>query len=174
MDFTEFGDLSMDFGGTHSDFVKLYTEQYSRLLNTARGLMQDPQDADDIVQRTFLILLVKHRGKVPHENPIGWLITTLRNLIKNDQNRRFHFDLSLDSMPETTADPHDPYASNFMQLLPDGLSQQEKQLLYWFCEVGLSHTEIAQRLGCSENASRMRLHRARNHCAALLNKEKNF
>jgi len=36
--------------------------------------------------------------------------------------------------------------------------------------MGLTHEELAARLGCSPEASRMRLYRAKKHCRDLLGK----
>ena len=54
--------------------------------------------------------------------------------------------------------------------MPQGLTPGEREVLLLFYEEGLSHQEMARRLGISEMNSRTRLFRARNHCKKLLEK----
>ena len=56
----------------------------------------------------------------------------------------------------------------FVDRLPLGLSESEKEVLQCFYEYRLSHKDIAQLYDISLEASRMKLFRARMHCRELL------
>ena len=126
--------------------------------------------AEDIVQNAFSALLIKREQLRNHPNIRGWLIQTVRNMANNEQNRA-RYTREVPILPE-----HEPAAGeplpDFMSLLPPELSESERQILYLHIEAGLSHEEIAARLGCRPEASRMRLCRARRRCKDLLLKNK--
>ena len=59
--------------------------------------------------------------------------------------------------------------NDLIELLPAGLSQEDQDIIRMKYEMGLDHTEIANRLGVSETACRSRLSRALSRCKKLLN-----
>ena len=59
----------------------------------------------------------------------------------------------------------------FRESLPDGLSEEEQQLLSWRYELELDHREIARRLGISPVACRARLSRLLKKCRALMERQ---
>ena len=151
-------------------FNPIYTANYSRLVKVAYYILWDEDLVEDIVQNAFSALLIKEKQLRDHPNISGWLVKTVQNMADNERNRaRYTREIPL--LPE-----HEPAASglqpDFLSLLPPGLSESERQILYLQIEVGLSHEEIAARLGCKPEASRMRLCRARRRCKELLLKNK--
>lgn len=66
---------------------QLYVEHYSCLFRFARSYVN--QDlAEDLVQETFLIAQKRIDRVIGSENPKGWLINTLRNVIGNTYQKR--------------------------------------------------------------------------------------
>ena len=151
-------------------FVPIYTKNYDKLIKLAYYILWDERIAEDIVQNAFSALLIKRNQLRDHPNISGWLTLTVRNMACNEQNRA-RYTREVPFLPE-----HEPAAEesppNFMLLLPPELSERERQILYLHIEAGLSHEEIAARLGCKPEASRMRLYRARKRCKELLLKNK--
>ena len=151
-------------------FEPIYTANYSRLVMVAYHMLWDEDMAEDIVQNAFAALLMKREQLRDHPNIPGWLVKTVRNMADNERNRaRYTREVPLLPEYEPAADEPQP---DFMSQLPPELSESEKQILYLHFEVGLPHDEIAARLGCSPEASRMRLSRARRRYKELVLKNK--
>lgn len=95
---------------------------------------------------------------------------TLRYLICNERQKA-HYSREVELKPEHEPVAANPFEPDFLEVMPPGLSDAERELLYLHIEVGLPHAEISTRLGCSPTACRMRLLRAKQHCEKLM---KNF
>lgn len=139
------------------------------MVRIAFHLLGDQELAKDIAQNTFLTLLTKHDQLRNHPNIEGWLRLTVRNLVWNEQQKA-HYSVEIPLRPDyESAVVVD--APGFLSSLPPGLKEGERQILYFFYEVGLTHEELAIRLGCTPEACRMRLYRAKKHCHDLLGKK---
>lgn len=151
-------------------FDPIYAANYPRLVKVAYYILWDEDLVEDIVQDAFSALLIKQKQLRDHPNISGWLTKTVRNMVDNERNRaRYTREIPL--LPEYEPAANGP-PPDFLSLLPPELSKSEQQILYLHIEVGLSHEEIAARLGCKPEASRMRLSRARRRCRELLLKNK--
>lgn len=141
---------------------ELYEKEYPGLFRIACASRLGRDFADDMVQETFQTLLEKRDDPkgAGHTNLKGWLITTLRNKIASEMQRRWrHMEQPLDELSAVSEAGYEP---SFRDSLPRQLTEDEKDLLCMFYEMQLSHREISQILGISEAASRMRLIRARS------------
>lgn len=153
-------------------FDPIYAANYPRLVKVAYYILWDEDLVEDIVQNAFSALLIKQEQLRNHPNISGWLTKTVRNMADNERNRaRYAREIPL--LPEHESAAGEP-PPDFFSLLPPELSESERQILYLHIEVGLSHEEIAARLGCKPEASRMRLSRARRRCGEFLLKNKCF
>lgn len=147
-------------------FDPIYEANYSRLMRVAYYILWDDDLAEDIVQNAFSALLIKREDLRNHPNIPGWLVKTVRNMADNERSRaRYTREVPFLPEYEMAADESPP---DFLSLLPPGLSESERKILYLHIEAGLSHEEIAARMGCRPEASRMRLSRARRKCKKLL------
>lgn len=147
----------------------IYTANYPRLVKVAYYMLWDRDIAEDIVQSSFSALLIKREELRSHPNIPGWLTETVRNMANNERNKaRYTWEIPLSPKYELTAGEPPP---DFLSLLPSELSENERKILYLYVEAGLSHEEIAARMGCRPEASRMRLCRARQKCKELLLKK---
>lgn len=148
-------------------FDALYLENYERMLTVAAKLLGSRESAEDVVQNTFLTLLDKQKQVRKHPNPTAWLYITLRNTIGNEiQREKYRRSLPLDSVPEPFV--NDEYRVPFSDLLPEGLSEKELQILSLVYERELSYEKISSELGISVLACRTRLFRAKNKCKSLM------
>lgn len=147
-------------------FDPIYDANFNRLLNLARNmLVVDLELAEDMVQRTFLVLLVKREQVQNHPNITGWLIKTLSNIIDNEENRA-KYKREVPLFPD--CDFADNMVENFQEHLPQGLTEEERRLLVLHVECGYSLKDIAKDEGIHPAACRMRWRRARIHCRKLL------
>lgn len=151
-------------------FDPIYAANYPRLVKVAYYTLWDESITEDIVQNAFSTLLMKRDKLRNHPNIPGWLTKTVQNLCENERTRAC-YSREIPILPEQEPAAGEP-PPDFLSLLPPGLSEGERQILYLHIEVGLSHEEIAARLGCRPEASRMRLCRARRRCKELLLKNK--
>lgn len=155
-------------------FDQLYLNNYNRLKSSAYELLRDSMYADELVQEAFLILLTKKQElrKKRHPNIEGWLVLTVKNLVKNELARASrHNECPLND--EVIPAAVDQYAS-LEDSLPSSLSPAERQVLVWFYEERLDAQEIAERLNISESTVRVKLFRARQKYKKILEKSKKY
>ncbi|HEY3068684.1 MAG TPA: sigma-70 family RNA polymerase sigma factor [Gaiellaceae bacterium] len=158
-------------GSRRNRFQTLYEENYERVLGYAlRRVGRD--DAADVVAETFLVAW-RRLDEVPAgEEARLWLYGTARRVLANQQraNRRrerLAGHLRSHLVHETAQGPADTdlhaAAAAFARLRPD-----DRELLALVAWEELDAGEIARVCGCSRNAARIRLHRARRRFAREL------
>ena len=142
--------------------AQLFEQQNKRLTRIAYRLTGSMEQAKDLVQDTFVFALVRYEELVNHPCIVGWLTKTLRNLVVNE-NRRIarHPEIPLGDIDEPSA-PHPP--TSLEEIFPRHFPEADRQILIWRYEYELSYREIAERLGVSEGACRMRMYRLLRKC----------
>ena len=144
----------------------LYEREYDTLCRAAYRMLGDWEAAQDLVQDTFLLALLKQDELPGHPAPGGWLTQTLRNLIQNERRKLAARNaLPLDDaglLPAAEAEP------GLRDILPAGLSEQERELLTLRFEQQWSYRELGEHLGISEGACRIKLFRTVEKCRKLL------
>jgi len=173
--------------GDDTAYTVLYQRYSARLLGYVHSLLgADEPAADDLFQETFLRLWrerdrCRKRESSPITNAGGWLFRVARNLALNHLRSRSYLTHLPSAVDELLAVPvEEAHATLF------GRAQQEEELLkavgavvdtlpvalrevFVLREVnGLSYRETAAIVGCSEEAARMRLSRARGAIRAAL------
>lgn len=161
------------------EFDEFVNEHRSRVYGVAMRLVSDPELAADVVQETFLRAwrgLARFRGESQvstwlHRIAINTALTARRRAARNDNT-------PLDTMDETAAEstPYsDPERRGEMldlrarlEAALDELPPGHKAVVVLKDIEGWSHSEIADRLGISESAAKVRLHRAHRKLAQLL------
>jgi len=151
------------------------TEAYRRLLQelapvlrglAGRGLARyglGSEDVEDVVQETLLALHLK-RGTWDSAQAFSpWLYAIARNkLIDNLRRRGRRVHLPIDDLADLPAADEQPRAHNGAdaQRLIAGLKQRERDIVMAISIEGASAREVAERLGMTEGAVRVALHRA--------------
>jgi RNA polymerase sigma factor (sigma-70 family) len=158
-------------GSRSNSFKALYEENYHRVLGYAlRRAGRD--DALDVVAETFLIAWRRFEHVPAGDSARLWLYGTARRVLANQQRgsrrrERLSQRLRVDVAAGTGVASDDPrletVAAAFAGLRPD-----ERELLSLLAWEGLDTAEVAQVLGCSRNAARIRIHRARRRFAREL------
>ena len=158
-------------GGDRRAFEELFHRHGPRLYGYFRRHGLSEQHAQDLVQQTFLHL---HRARADFREGATlrpWLYTIASNV------RRMHFRTK-GRKPETALDPDvhppavDPDASTVQERLVrralDQLDagQRDVLVLHWY--EGLSYPEVAQVLGISPSAAKVRAHRAMKRLKSML------
>ena len=138
---------------------QLYCEMYEWLFGYANATLPDPSRAEEAVQETFRIACDKLSDLLKSENPKGWLVNTLKGVLRNFLRKDARDSKVLIPLPEQ-------YDGEPTQELPPELlyqdlaSTKEYELLMKLAEVG-SIRELAKMLGISEDSCKKRVQRSR-------------
>ena len=153
-----------------SRFTAIYDEHYHRVLGYAlRRLRRD--DAQDVVAETFAVAW-RRLEKVPEgDETLYWLYATARRVTANhlraERRRRSLGTAAAAELVTATAEVSEtppPRAAAALR----SLSADDRELLLLLAWEGLDAGGVARTLGCSRNAARIRIHRARRRFAAAL------
>lgn len=151
-------------------FEELYRNYYEKLFRVAKNMVKSDAVAEELTHETYVILLTQVREIRSHPSPLGWLHKVLTNLALNElRKQKRHCEIPLDDVSEIGEEQS---MISFVDTLPNGLKAAEKDILKLRYQDQLSSIEIAQHLGISHELSRTRLHRAKKHCAQLMEQER--
>ncbi len=167
--------------GDRGAFTELVRRSREKVYAMILGLTRNRQDADDLLQETYLRAfraLGKFRGDAGFST---WVYRIAVNLTLNHLKRqgrernRTEFDENLapaDPAPGSTRSPEDASAAaEFEAGLEEAvgaLPRLFKAAFVLVAEQGMSHAAAARILGCSENTVAWRMHKARKMLRARL------
>jgi len=140
----------------------------------ARRLPRD--EADDIVAETFLVAW-RRRTDRPRRNEKAWLLSIAHNIIGTryrSQERHHQLIARLASQPCSRAPDDTDFKDTISQTLVNALRDLPERELEALLLVGwddLTPRDAATVAGCSRQALRMRLHRARRRLKRTLRQE---
>lgn len=155
-----------------ADALALLVEEHAgTLFRVAYSVVRHSEDAEDIVQETYVRVL-RHAGKMQEiRDPRVWLIRIAWNLALDRKRRRKTFSVDDDAanimlrLPnnELPADKALAASQGHARLLRmmDSLPAKERQVLVLSAMQELSTVEIAKVLKTTESTVRSRLFRAR-------------
>lgn len=157
--------------GDHSAFEELVRRTHADTFALARRLVSDPDDALDVTQEAYLRAfrsMRKFRGDAQFST---WLYRITANCASTHLGRRRrhrHDELEDELAVIDDAPEHDPAAMADVALLKErleaaiaGLPPRLRAVVVLRDVYDLNHAEIAEELGISESAAKVRLHRAR-------------
>jgi RNA polymerase sigma-70 factor (ECF subfamily) len=162
-----------DKDGRRRRFEALYAEHHARVLGYALRRIDSPDEAADVLAETFLVAW-RRLDQVPEgERSRLWLYGVARRVVANqrrgEQRRtqlagRLREELSarMSSLLEAPAE------RTTLAVAFRTLSDDDREMLALQGWEGLDAGEIATVLGCSRNAARIRLHRARRRLLTAL------
>ena len=134
-----------------------YNELFPALLKYAKTQLNNPDLAEEAAQETFRIACVKPEELMGSKNPDGWLMETLKNVIKNMKRavamaRWFEMQIS-DEMPEPGK--RDDYFDI------EYSDQEDFKLIRMIARGKMTMVDAAAELGISPEACRKRMQRYR-------------
>jgi RNA polymerase sigma factor (sigma-70 family) len=160
---------------TAKDLVeRLFAGNRTALLSFFRRFVREPSDARDLAQEVYLRMLrVRDAGTI--QNPEGYLFTVAANLVKERRALQRRQQLEVDSADQdvqvylsevTNVDSEIDHAVRvrrlrevLKQLPPKGQAVIMLQYMH-----GLSHKEIAERIGISPRMVKKYLAKGIAHC----------
>jgi RNA polymerase sigma factor (sigma-70 family) len=147
-------------------FTAIYQANYHRLLGYALRRTSDDAAADDVAE-VFLVAWRRLEHVPDGDAARLWLYGTARRVVANQERarrRRERLSERIRLEPSAGVDPPDggpnvaATAAAFARL-----RLEERELLGLVAWEELDAGEVAQVYGCSRNAARIRLYRARRH-----------
>ncbi|GLW09470.1 hypothetical protein Misp01_45990 [Microtetraspora sp. NBRC 13810] len=156
-----------------SRFEAVYRRTYEQILGYAVRRCASPEDAADIVAETYVIAWRRMAELPPGEAGRLWLYGVARRVLANHrrgERRRAtrHAELTAETEHLYAAAPAHRGEHDGVREAMDLLSDDDRELLALSVWEELDPGEIAEVLGCSRNAARIRLHRARKRFARAL------
>ena len=152
-----------------AEFKKRYLKQHKLLYRISWSLTQNVQDAEDLVQDTYLRLWQKRDILPPESETDAYLITVVKNLFY-DRQRKMQVDIKADidkvSDPVDDDNPEDMLVQSsenqrVMKAIDD-LPPNERRILSMHVIDSKSYTELEQETGLKQNYLRQIVMRAKN------------
>lgn len=161
--------------GSSASFDILVRRHRARLRRAVRGVLRDPSEVEDAVQQAFLQAYTGLEGFAGTAPFSTWLTRIAMNeaLMRSRRSRRVEraalhlvWAESFPGTPEQEAASRE--AMERVEAAFPRLSMHHREVLQLSTLHELSHAAVAERLGVSEGAVKVRLHRAREALRGLL------
>jgi len=155
---------------THSDpshaAQELFRQHGAAVYRFALSLLRHHQDAEDVVQETFLKLLRHLASGERTENVHGWLFTVAANALRDRQRRRWRWVPWAEDHEGTVEAPRLHDEDGRVTMLRDALQQlsPRDRLLLALRAQGLSYRDIATAAGIRASSVGCLLARAVDRC----------
>jgi RNA polymerase sigma-70 factor (ECF subfamily) len=163
--------------GDAKAFELLLARHQRSVYNLALRFLNDPDEAEDIAQDAFVRVYKASSTYTPDAKFTTWLYTIVRNLCFNVlRSRKTAVVISVDdeTLPEIPAERRDPVEEISKARVREeviravsGLPEHMRMTVILSRYHDLQYDEIADIMGCSVNAVKLRMHRAK----AVLAKE---
>lgn len=137
-----------------------YKSEYNNLFRYAARILLNDGLAEDAVQDTFQIAMKRIDKFAASPNPVGWLYETLKNVLKHvqrDRQRHMKMMIPMGLVPEESISAQE-IMPKLSTLYGD---DEEMKLLILFYGYGFKVRDLADMLGISESACKMRIRRGR-------------
>ena len=163
--------------GDQEAFRRLYELTAKGIYSYALSILRHPQDAEEVMQDTYLTAWNQARQYRPEGKPMAWLFTIARNLFYMRLRRQNdHPYISLEEMEEEV--PGELCAG--IELAPEKqvllealsrLSEEERRIVLLHDAGGMKHREIAEYLECPLSTVLSRYRRALKKLQILMRKQ---
>ncbi|MBW9111303.1 RNA polymerase sigma factor [Microbacterium ureisolvens] len=151
-------------------FDDLFRAYHSLILTAAFNRLNDLGDAEDVTAEVFSAAW-RHRGEHELVFTLRWLYATLRNVVGNEYRRRARtarrYQRLAAEATESTVLAVDDEAIMLRQIV-SRLRPEDRELIWMAYWEELTREEMAEVLGCSVGAVKVRLLRARERLKSLL------
>jgi len=150
------------------EFEEKLLEHIDSLYNVAIRMVQNRQDAEDLVQEAALRAYRFFHKFRQGTNFKAWIITILRNIFINEYRKRMKEPQMVDfeevkdfiSLPEITGAQEEIFSENIKSSI-DKLPEEMRTTMMLFYEEGFSYKEIATIMDAPQGTVMSRLYTAR-------------
>ncbi len=136
-------------GGDKAALGALYEQTKSAVYGFALSIVQDAQDAEDVLQDTFVSIYASARSYVKMGKPMAWILTITRNLaLMKMRSRKRATVLSSEEWSrfiaaETAVTSEDKLV---LSAALGAITPEESQIVMLHATAGFKHREIAELL----------------------------
>ena len=170
--------MSSDCGGEEG-IARLLAVHRPRVFGYLRSAVRDTADAEDMTQETMLRAWCARHGIRDHGAIATWLYRIATNVMVDRARSQARRPVIVDTTPlddvttgmwleDGTRRAEQREMSACVDELVAALSDPQRAALLLHDALGLSNPEIAEMLGCSVAAVKIRLHRARARVGDLV------
>ena len=149
----------------------LFQREYPILIRLAYRLTGSRELAEDLCQDTFFLATLRYEELLHHPSPGGWLAVTLFNLVRNERRKMENRLTSISIYEIADRLKMNEQTGSIEALLPAQLPDDDRKILTWRFDYQMEYQDIANAMGITEGAARMRLSRALKRCKRLLGDE---
>ncbi len=146
---------------TDEELEEIYNRHVDTVYRVCYSFMKTAPDAEDMVQETFLKLIVSQKQFQSNNHEKAWLIVTASNTCKDALKRRKRKIENIDDHPSLAYQPS--VSEDRMLSVILSLPVKYKEVVYLYYYEGYQTNEIAKMLHCSDSTVRNRLARARKY-----------
>ena len=140
---------------------QLYLSLYVKMLIYARATLRDEPLAEEAVQETFRIACMRPEVLCESPNPGGWLLNTLKNVMKNTVKARERANRMLCALTETGEKSSSD--SIRVETTYGNVSHTDEFRLIQGVAEGKSMLELARERNITVEACKKRVQRARDY-----------
>jgi RNA polymerase sigma factor (sigma-70 family) len=153
-------------------FEEVYAANCGPILGYVLRRSDNPDDAADVIAETFLTAWRRLDAVPPGDQARLWLYGVARRVLANHRRGERRRIAAADRLRAQLAARYQPpeYTGELGDIAAAfrSLPEPDRELLALVGWEGLDHGQVAAVLGCSRNAVRIRLHRARRRFAGAL------
>ena len=151
---------------------RLYDAVGNQVYGFALSLVRHPQDAEDVLQETFVRIHAYAPQYRPQGKPLAWIFTIARHLALDKLRQRGRTQ----PLPESTdiidlCDIANADHRLLLDSLLNHLSEEDRQILILHAVVGMKHREIAAVMGWPLNTVLSRYRRALNRLQSIVKED---
>lgn len=165
-----------------SYMTELYSEFYEFLIAYADNAMDNPKEAEELIQETFLVACQKRKEFSESENPKGWLVNTLKNKIQEARRERDtirRLMAKLMKLPKRRVVSYIEETPTIMNLFykdilvrPNRLTESEYDMLMKIGLYDYTMKELSEEYNTTVECCKKRVQRAREKAQRILKREK--
>ena len=154
----------------------LYERHKKKLFGFFYNLGNNPSVSEDLVQNVFVRML-QYRTSFSGDGAFGaWMFRMARNVNYDYHKKASRTEFSNNSSTVEIKDPMDDAINEGIEMEGNNallrramakLSEETRQLLVLTKYKGLRFSELAEVVGCSEGAAKVRVHRALNELRSI-------
>lgn len=139
--------------GNSDAFQKLYQNTDKTIYSFILSITRNPQDAEEIMQETYLKIWTSAGSYKPQGKPLAWMFTIARNLCyMKFRDQKHEADIGLSDLSEKETGEFCPQIEDAADkmVLSAALSilkEEERQIVLLHTTAGMKHREIAADLG---------------------------
>lgn len=153
--------------------AQLFREMFDVLYVYAKNALGDHSLAEDATQETFCIACAKSDECLQSDNPKGWLMKTLKNVVRNTKRQRAKLSMlaviSLNSDESELLATYDEISVDV--LYGDEAKKEDFQIFKLIAIEKRSMKDAAEAFGISVEACKKRVQRIKKHLKKKLSQE---